>query len=78
MNIFSFFTDKKKTANVLVSGLGVLFALNIVSTNTTVLEVQLVQFAGNPSWHGQRSSVSDEIKTSVVKSFLPDEFLTSP
>ena len=39
---------------------------------------KLVQFAGNHSQHGQRSWVSDEIKTSVVKSFLPDEFLTSP
>ena len=58
-----------------------LLVLNIVSTNTTVdvqLGVQLVQFAGNPSQHGQRSWVSDEIKTSTEKSFLPDEFLTSP
>ena len=39
---------------------------------------KLVQFAGNHSQHGQRSWVSDEIKTSTEKSFLPDEFLTSP
>ena len=55
-----------------------LWIYNVVSTNTTLLEVQLVQFPWNPSRNGQRSWVSDEIKTSVVKSFLPDEFLTSP
>ena len=33
---FPFFADKKKTESFLVLGLGMLFALNIVSTNTTV------------------------------------------
>ena len=34
-----------------------LWIYNVVSTNTTLLEVQLVQFPWNPSRNGQRTSV---------------------